>query len=145
MARGLESLKNLHFNGLRLTKVHNVWPKIVQRSYLLWYWRVMKNLKKNWLVVWKITLGICQIFPKAKGSLEIKTCIGFFYPKWKMYQLIIYRGIMFHGSEEWCKISRRIDLSVQNWYKEFKFWPEHSKISQICTLVGYLWPKYIMF
>ena len=23
------------------------------RSYLLWQWRVMHNLKKNWLVVWK--------------------------------------------------------------------------------------------
>ena len=37
-------------------------------------------------------------------------------------------------------------MSVQNWHKEFdKFWPEHLKISNICTLMGCFWPKYIMF
>ena len=47
------NLKNLHFHLSLLCKVFNVWPKKVQRSYLLWQWRVMHNLKKNWLVVWK--------------------------------------------------------------------------------------------
>ena len=52
---------------------------------------------------------------------------------------------MCHDNEEWCKIWRGIDLSVQNWHKEFdKFWPEHLKISNICTLRGCFWPKYIM-
>ena len=37
-------------------------------------------------------------------------------------------------------------LLVQNWHGEFnKYWPEHSKISQICTLMGCFWPKCIMF
>ena len=54
----LESLKNLHFNGFFLTKVCNSWAKKAQRSYLLWHWRMMKNLKKNWLVVWKMTSRI---------------------------------------------------------------------------------------
>ena len=26
-----------------------------------------------------------------------------------------------------------------------KFWPEHSNVSKICTLMGSFWPKYIMF
>ena len=26
-----------------------------------------------------------------------------------------------------------------------KFWSEHSKISKTCTLMGWFWPKYIMF
>ena len=38
----------------KMCKVFNVWPKKIQRSYLLWHWRVMQNLKKNWLVVWKM-------------------------------------------------------------------------------------------
>ena len=51
-----------------------------------------------------------------------------------------------HGNEEWCKIWRGIDLSVQNWHVEFdKFWPEHSKISNIYTLTDCFWPKYLMF
>ena len=53
---------------------------------------------------------------------------------------------MFHDNEEWCKICRRIDLSFQNWHKKFdKFWPEHSKVSKIFTLMGSLWAKYILF
>ena len=48
-----------------MCKVFNVWPKKIQRSYLSWHWRVMRNLKKNWLVVWKITWGIWQIFTRA--------------------------------------------------------------------------------
>ena len=60
--------------------------------------------------------------------------------------LKIYRGVMCYGNEEWCKIWKGIDLSVQNWYEEFKkFWPEHSKVSEICTLMGCFWPRYIMF
>ena len=45
----------------------------------------------------------------------------------------------------WCKIWNRIDLSFQNWHEEFnKFWPEHSKILKICSLMGWFWLKYIM-
>ena len=44
--------QNLHFNGLLLTKVYNVWGKILRRSYVSWHWR--QYLKKNWLVVWKM-------------------------------------------------------------------------------------------
>ena len=51
----------------------------------------------------------------------------------------------FVSYEYWYKIWRGIDLSVQNWHEEFdKFWPEHSKISKICTLMGFFWPKYVM-
>ena len=53
---------------------------------------------------------------------------------------------MCYDNEEWYKIWKGIDLSVQNWHEEFnKFWPEHSKISNISTLVGCFWPKYMMF
>ena len=54
---------------------------------------------------------------------------------------------MCHDNEEWCKIWTGIDLSIQNWHEEFKkFWPEHSKISKICTLLmGSFWSKYIVF
>ena len=42
--------------------------KKVQRSYLSWHWRFMQNLRKNWLVVWKMTWGIWQIFTSAHKS-----------------------------------------------------------------------------
>ena len=63
-----------------------------------------------------------------------------------MYELQTYRGVISNDTEEWWKIWRGIDLSFQNWHEEFdEFWPEHSKISKICTLMGCFWPKYIMF
>ena len=47
--------------------------------------------------------------------------------------------------EEWYKIWRGIDLSVQNWHEQLdKFWPEHPKIPKICNLIGYFWRKYII-
>ena len=53
---------------------------------------------------------------------------------------------MCHDNEEWWKNWRGIDLSVQNGHEEFdELWPEHSKISKICTLMGCFWPKYILF
>ena len=31
--------------------------KIVQRSYAWWHWRLMQNLKENWLVLWHEEFG----------------------------------------------------------------------------------------
>ena len=37
-------------------------------------------------------------------------------------------------------------MSFQDWHKEFdKFWPEHSKVSKIFTLMGSFWAKYMLF
>ena len=138
----LESLKHLHFNGLLLTKVYNVCAKKVQRSYLSWHWRVTQNLKKSWLVIWKMTWWIWQTFTRALKSLKTETLMDSFYSKWKMYDLKIYRGIICHENEKWIKIWRGIALSVQNWHEEFdKSLPKHSKISKIWTFKGLLLTK----
>ena len=56
-----------------------------------------------------------------------------------------YRGLIFYETEEGYKIWRGIDLSFQNWQKEFnKFWSEHSKVSKIFTLMGSFLVKYIL-
>ena len=96
----LESLKHLCFNWLLVTKVYIVWATKVQRSYLSWHWRVMQILKKNWLVVWKKTWDIWQIFTRALGSVEIGTLMGSFCPKQKRYDLKICRGVMCHDNDE---------------------------------------------
>ena len=55
-------------------------------------------------------------------------------------------GVIFHETEEGCKIWRGIGLWFQDWHKEFdKFWPEHSKVSRIFTLMDSFWAKYILF
>ena len=90
--------------------------------------------------------NLANVHQNMFESLKIGTLMGSFYPKQKMYELNIYRGVLCQDIEEWCKVWRGIDLSVQNWQEKFdEFWPEHSKISKICTLMGFFWTKYIMF
>ena len=55
LIQALKSLENFHFDWFLSCKVYSFWPKNVRRSYLSWHLRVMQNLKKNCLVVWKMT------------------------------------------------------------------------------------------
>ena len=133
----------LHLNGLLLTEVYNILAK-KDRGITFYETSVMQNWKKNWLVIWKITWAIWQIFTRAHESLKIWTLMASFCLKFKMYELKICRGVMCHDNEEWYKNWRGIDMYVQNWHEEFdKFWPEHSKISKSCTLMGCFWSKYV--
>ena len=93
LTRALENLKNLHFNGLLLTKVYNVWAKKVQRSYVWWHWRLMQNLKENWLVLSKMTWRILQI-------LENTTKIPSKYHKnsIRIPVLSTNKWVVFHGN-----------------------------------------------
>ena len=43
-------------------------------------------------------------FHQRLESIKIGTLIGSFYPKQKIYELKVYRGIMCHDNKEWCKI-----------------------------------------
>ena len=52
---------------------------------------------------------------------------------------------MSHDSEEWCKSWKKADLFFQKWQEFGKFWPEHSKASRICILVGSYSAKYSIF
>ena len=93
----------------------------------------------------KMTWEIWQFFTRALG-LKIASLMTSFCIKSKMYEIKIYKGIMCHDNEEWCKTWRGIDLSAQNLHEEFdEFWPEQLKISKICTLMDCFWPKHIMF
>ena len=76
LTRAFESLKNLSFNWLLVTKVYIGWAK---KQFSSWHWRVRQILKKNWLVVWKMT--IWQIFTRALESVKIGTLMGSFCPE----------------------------------------------------------------
>ena len=101
---------------------------------------------EKWLVIWKMTSRIWQIFGGTLESVNVGTFMGSFCSKYNMHELKCYREVMCSDTEEWWKIWRGIDLSFQNWHKEFdKFWLEHLKISKICILMGCFWPKHIIF
>ena len=89
-----------------------------------------------------------KFLPEYLKVSKIFTWMGFSRAKYILLELELkkYRGGIFHEPEEGYKVWRGIDLSFQNWHKEFDtFWPEHSKVSKTCVLIGFLWPKYILF
>ena len=82
----------------------------------------------------------------CKG-INIWTLIWFFYPNsskiWM--SLNLQRSCL---SWKWKKMqnwrSNWLVISTLIWGL-WKFWPELLKTSKVCTLMGCLWPKYIMF
>ena len=93
-----------------------------------------------------MTWGSWQILTRALEDLKIGTFMGSFCAKMKIYELKIYMRAMYYDNGEWCKNCRGFDLSVQNRHNKFdEFWPEHSKISKIYTLMDCFWPKYTIF
>ena len=69
---------NLHFDGPLLSKAYKVLDEKVQINYVLWHWRVMQSLKKNWLLIPKMTWRIWWILMRAVASLKICTLICYF-------------------------------------------------------------------
>ena len=87
-----------------------------------------------------------KLWPEHSEVSKIFTLMGSFWAKNILLELKKYRGVIFHETGEGYKIWRGIDLSFQNWHKQFdKFWPEHSKVSKIFILMGSFWAKYILF
>ena len=117
-------------------------------SYLSWHWRMMQNLKKNWLVAWKMTWGILQIFTRELESVKIGTLIRSFCRKWRVENV-------WASNLQWSCVSRQWRVTQKfkrNWLVVLKLtWtsqilPEHSKsLKKIFVLIGSLWPKYILF
>ena len=94
---------NLNFDELFLSKEHDLWAKKVRKGYISWHWRLMQNLKKNWLVIWKMVWGIWWIFARPLESLKISILMSYFCWKY-MFELRKNRGFMCHDTEEWCEI-----------------------------------------
>ena len=98
----------------------------VQRSYVSWHWRLTENLKKKWFLVSNMTRiwwVLIQTFKKLK-NLHFD-----WFLLCKVFDLKKYRGVIFHDTEEWCKLCWKTDLCFQKWHEESgKFSPEHSKL-----------------
>ena len=72
-----------------------------------------------------------EFWPEHSKVSKNCTLMGSFWTKYIMFELQKYRGVMFHYTEEWCKIWGRTDLWFQKWHEEFgKSLSEHSKASK---------------
>ena len=76
---------------------------------------------------------------------QICTLIGSFCWKYIKFQLKEYRGVISHDPEKGCKTWRKTDSLFQKWQEVGEFWPEHSRVSKICILIGSFCAKYIIF
>ena len=103
-------------------------------------WNFIWFLQKEPTTVQNFRLSTAQV-----KFHQICTLIGFFCWKYIKFQLKKYRGVVSHDTEDWCKIWRKTDLLFQNWQEFGEFLSEHSKVSKICTLIGSLHEKYVMF
>ena len=124
-----------------MSKVCIVWAKKVQRSYLSWHWKMIQNLKKNWLVTWKMIWGILQIFTRELESIKIRTLIRPFVQNRKC--------MSFKFTVEVCVMAMKNDTKIEEeltcrFKIDIKVRTEHSKSLRI-FLIGSLWPKYILF
>ena len=58
------------------------------------------KFEEKLLVVWKMTSEIWQIFTRTLKSVKIRTLMGSFCEKQKIYELKIYRVVMCHDNEQ---------------------------------------------
>ena len=78
-----------------------------------------QNCHKEFDKFWVVGSKVSKIFP-LMGSL---------WASYILFELKKYRGVIFHETEEGYKIWTGINLSFQNWHKEFdKIWPEYLKV-----------------
>ena len=126
-----------------MTKVYNVWGTKVQRSYLIKNWRVIQNLKKNWLEIWKMTWEIWQVFTRAPESVKIW---------WNLF-VQSRKDMTLKFTEELCvmtmknnaifeeELAGHFKIDMRN-LTNFDSSPPKSKKMLFNWL---LWPKYLMF
>ena len=55
--------------------------------------------------------------PSTRKVSKIFILMGSFSAKYILFELKKYRGVIFHETEEGCKIWRGIDSSFKNWHK----------------------------
>ena len=95
-----------------------IWGEI-DLSFQNWH----KQFNKFWLEHWKVS--------------KFYTLMDCFWPKYIVFELKKYRGVIFHDAGEWCKIWRKSDLWFEKWHEEFgKLSLEHTKVSKLGLLLG---------
>ena len=79
----------------------------------------MQSLKKNWLVVSNIydMSYLANSHPTIQKSKNF-TPMGYLCPKYMRSELKKYRGVIFHDTEQWCKIWKIMTLWFQKWHHD---------------------------
>ena len=82
--------------------------------------RMIQSLKRNWLVSSKLTWEIWGILIRAHENLKNLLFNGLLLTKvYNVWAKKKYRGVIFDGTEDGCKIWRNTDLYFLTWHAEF--------------------------
>ena len=80
--------------------------EVPQRSYVLWQWRMMQNLKRNLLFEsfrnWHEEFD--EFWPEHLKVSKIFILMCSFWAKYILFELKKHRGVIFHETEKGCKI-----------------------------------------
>ena len=80
----------------------------------------------------KIDLKNFTNFEPSAGKSKKFVLIGSLWPKYILFELQKYRGVIFHDTEELCKFWRKTDQWFEKRHEKFgKFSPEHLKVSKL--------------
>ena len=103
-------------------------------------------LKKNWIRGFRYDMRNLVNFHQITQKSENLFSMSSFCPKYARSELQKYRGVIFHDTEEWCKIWINFDVVVSKsaWGNELTFIGALKNLEN-CTLMGFLCPKHIIF
>ena len=96
----------------------------------------MKNaakIDKELTCRFKTDMRNCRNFdPSTQKSKKKFVLICSLWPKYKLFELPKYKGVIFHDTEKLCKFLRKTDLWFQKRREKYgKFLPEHMKVSKL--------------
>ena len=128
--------KNWFFSSLRkrskfqiffvLSKKQIAWTKTFNSSLILWHWRVMKSLGKNWIAVSKSAQDkLVTFFSQQVKRVKISTFTGLFCLKGKLLEPKNFIGVWFCDTEEPWKVWAKTEpwfpnQPPKNWWISFQ-------------------------
>ena len=98
-----------------------------------------EKLKENLTCSFKYDMRSLVNFHPSTQTSKNFTSMGYFCLKYVRFELKKYRGVVFHGSERWCKIWINLDLvvSIMAWGIGWTFIRAPKNLKN-CTLVWVL-------
>ena len=134
----LKSLKKLHFDWFLSCKVYNILPKQLTCGSENDITLKNDEISEEELTCrFKIDRRNLTNFDLSTWVWKICTLMDCFWPRYIMFELKKYRGVIFHDTRGWCKIWRKTDFWFGEWHEDFgKISQEHTEVSKLALLLG---------
>ena len=138
--------ENLHFDWLLLSSAYKGLEEKLQKSYVSKHWRVIQSLKKNWLLVPKNNIRNFEHFNVSSGKSENLHFDVLLLPKvYYVWAKKSTEGLYVITLANKANFEDKLPCALKNDMKDLTNFDPTLESLKICTLIGYFWPKYIMF